>query len=251
MALPIILGANQATLCKVPRSWAYQSGETIKYIYRGPRALTSAIYDTAKAVNAFTPVYDSIEDDPGRGIGTATLTVVQDAQTSYELCANKILKPIEQIAYYAIDDPALTGDQIVFVMEAFNCACKKAEFIADSRYTGAGGSQAKLLALLTDLSFGITEKQETVWVLRETRMLSKRTLYTLDHTGVNTVVDLPNVAAINTILNMGGVPGGEWLKDAPTLRTYGNQKWAAVQEWQWAQKWSKRLYGGTWEPIMS
>jgi hypothetical protein len=241
MTLPIILGADEMTLSKVPRTWNYSSGEVTRYVSRGPRAKGFEQYQLYKTVNAFKPVYDSIEYDPGRGISTVIATVVEDAETVYEMLADKLMKPIEQSDYYALEETPLTGQQIDDVIVAFKFGTKPPLTFW----------VAKQNELFTDLSYGITEIEMTRFVLRETKTVSKRSTVKADYANCNRVCELPDTSAVNSLMNMVDIPTGEWKKDTPQTRTFGSKKWQITTEWQWALAWSKRHYGGTWDPKLT
>jgi hypothetical protein len=234
-----IIGADAVTAQGTRKSWSYLQGEIQTLIARGPSAKTEEYYQLLKTVAAFSPTYDTVEHDPGRGVGTVIATIVEDAQTVYEMLANEVMKPLEQSAYYALGASPLTAKQILEANEKF----------AEGVWPENTGFSDKQQEYYLDLCVGLAEIPEIAYVLRETKTVSKRSQAALSYDGVLTVVSLPDVSAINTLINIAGITTGEWLKKAPTCRTNGRRKWDLQQEWWWANKWhSKHYSGGSWTP---
>jgi len=247
MPLPEILGANAVTPQGTVESWSYNNGNVKVFVSKGPRAKTKALYDTLKTVAAFNPVYDSVSHDPGRGIGTVIAVAVEDSATVYELLGQDIMKPLAQTYYYAIDiaaGPVLNGEDITAVMSYYESATTPSAAVL----AVWDAYKVKMRQFLADMDYGIQELPEAMYVLRETKTVSKRSTVTANYENVNRVSSPPDVSAVNSLINYGALAGKEWLKKSPTTRTYGKRKWQIQTEWWGADKWSARHYGGSWNP---
>ena len=250
MPLPEILGLNGITPQGTVESWSYNNGSVKVLKSKGPRLKTKALYDALKTVSGFNPVYDSIEHDPGRGIGTVIAVAVEDAATVYELLGQDIMKPLAQSYYYAIDTvagPILNGEDITQVMSYYDSATTPSTAVL----AVWDAYKAKMRQFLADMDHGILEVPEAMYVLRETKTVSKRSHVAANYGNVNRVCSPPDVSAVNSLIAYGDLEDLEWLKKIPTTRTYGKRKWQMQTEWWGADKWSGRHYGGSWNPQVS
>jgi hypothetical protein len=159
---------------------------------------------------------------------------VQDGPTQYELLSNEVTFPIETHPYFVDETPVLTADEMLAVQVAV--------------VNGVTGStfNTKQTALYNFYVQGVDYFFRSAYVLRASQVCSKRSEVAASYENVNEVAAPPDTAQVNTLI--GELPTGEWLKKAPQVRMYGNKKWQISQEWWWAPKWSKILYGGTGTP---
>jgi hypothetical protein len=155
------------------------------------------------------------------------MSVIGDGETTYELMANEMSQHISTHSYFA----SLTDSEVAAVLQAV-------EAKQPSTFTGA---QSDLYAHCIR---GLDEYVVSNYVLRETKNVSKRSLLTASYTNVNQVDTPPDTQVANTLIGL--VPSGEWLKKTPIVRQVGNRRWQIIQEWWWAEKWSRILYGGSY-----
>lgn len=227
MAILDQIGNDSACQQGTKLVWSYYDGERQAITYKGNKSVISALYNSYKSVAGFSPDYDGIEYDPGRGLATLTLSRVADGEPLYELSANDVMNHISTNENF----DSLTGDQVAAVLSA-----------VDEREANSFTSLQSYL--YEHLIRGIEEYPVSQYVLRETKNVSKRSVVTASFDNVNRVTSPPATNAANTLI--GELPTGEWVKKAPIVRQIGARRWQIQTEWWWARKWSKMLYGGTY-----
>jgi hypothetical protein len=229
MATLDIIGTSSPTTARVTKSWDYFNGEVTETVIRGTRAAVATAYETYKAVAGFSPEYDSVSFDPGRGLAQLSIRQIQDGAPLYELQANELSNPIWLHSHFS----ALSAADILEVRMAFESGTE----------ISTGDAKQDLWEMLCK---GTEEYLISSYVLRETKNVSKRSTVAASYSNVNRVEAPPDITAVNALI--GGLPSGEWLKKAPVVRQVGSRRWQIVTEWWWAEKWSEILYGGTLTP---
>ena len=214
--------------------WDYATGRTEELKYEGIGPNLYASFLNYLNVAGYTPELDSLDYDPGRGKGTLLARIVSDGEPMYELFSNDQYKAVARHSYFS----TLSDAEIVEVADAVE------RKIANP---GFSSKQGQLWIMLVR---GQEHYIVSVFVLRETKMLSKRSQVKASYTNVNKVDTPPNVSAVNTL--MGVLPELEWLKKCPTLAMIGARRWKLTTEW-WSDDsegkgWSKILYNGTGAP---
>lgn len=250
MGILAVIGNTGAIQQRVGTDWTYNTGQSTQRVFKGVYAAVETLFNSYKAVAGFTPSIDSLQLNYERGLGTLTVSLVEDGPVQYELTSNQVTYPIETHPYFATTSP-LTSAEVHAVQTAIKLG------INQNPYQTVNGTPlaapfdgsaftAKQQKLYDFFSRGVEYYYSSAYVLRSTQIVSKRSTVTASFTGVNTVVTPPDTQAVNTLI--GALPSGEWLKQSPNVRMYGNQKWQIVQEWWWAPKWSTILYSGTGSP---
>lgn len=229
MSSPTWLGKDTVNQFAPRKRWGYFDGEVSEFRVTGPTAAVDAFYQTAVSVAGSSPTYDSIEFDPGVGVGRMLLRRIVDGAVCFELWGNSVMEPIAENKYFA----ALTADQVA------KCFDSLARGLTETKAGFAGVQKT----LYRHLLHGVTELPNSAYVLRSTQITSKRGTLTASYVDVNRVVVPPNTSTANAII--GALPAGEWLKQAPLVTQARAKSWRITQEWWWAEKWSVAL-GGTW-----
>lgn len=217
--------------------WDQTTGESQVLTFKGFMTEIYNLYGLYKTVAGSNPTYDSIDLDQGRGLATLNVSVVADGTITYELFDNKVQKRLEEHPYFATTSVVLTADQIRKAYANHDNGLSAAE---------AGYTTGKILEFYNHLGAGVEYYMESAYVLRETKNVSKRSLVSASFTNCNRVDTPPSTSVVNSLI--GSLPDGEWLKQTPNVRTFGKKRWQITTEWWWATKWSKIMYGGTWEP---
>ena len=227
-----IIGTPSAVPQGDKRQWSYQDGESLTLTWRGRNVEIAALYQLLQAVAGSNPSYDSLDMDLGRGAGTLTARMVDDSAAVYELYSNEEQVPIQQAPYY----DSLTRAEVADV--------------TDARRKGAIAAVDAWSDLQDSLFFSLCNGNHyyirSVYVLRETKTVSKRSTLSASYSNVNRREDPPDTSAVNTLI--GPLPEGEWLKKSPNVQRLGKRKWTITQEWWWAPKWHV-MYGGTYDPM--
>lgn len=220
----------------IRKSWSMNGGEITTSTWKGAYDEVNAQYETLKSVAGYTPTWDTLDFDLTNGRATLVARAASDGMTLYELFRNKEQLPLQCAKYFLYDAPVLASDDVANCYNAFSQGILPSET----------GFTDKQLEFYNHLMEGVDKVLQTSWVLRETKNVSKRSQITATLSGIDTVQDTPDVAAANSLI--GTLPEGEWLYVGPDVRQYGVRRYQIVSEWWWRYKWSKRLYGGTWEP---
>lgn len=235
MAVLQVIGSTGAIQQSIAKQWAYSPGETSQTVYKGVYAAVSNLYEQYKAVAGYNPTYDQLSLLYNRGTGTLTVSTVQDGTAQYELIGNELSNPIWSHPYFLTSDTPsarLTADQIREVRRSWETGTETTCPFTDKQKT-----------LYDMMSAGTIEYLVSSYVLRETKIVSKRSTVQASYVGVNTVVTPPSTSSVNSLI--GALPTGEWLKKTPQVRMAGARRWMIETEWWWAVKWSAILYGGT------
>jgi len=230
-------GAPDSVTYRAKLNWAFTTGERQEVEIKGTETAVKAIYDNLKLVAGSQPTYDTMEYDPGRGVARLKLSKVVDNSESqpgvdeaeYEFFPVEYSKRPQHHSHFA----SLTTDQVSAVLKAAE---------NPNINETSSGFTALSLELFRHLRYGVDDLTESGYALRETKIVSRRTTLQASYDNVNRVVDPPDISAINAII--GVLPGGEWLKKAPTVTRVG-RRWRITQEWWLAERWSV-AYGGTW-----
>lgn len=250
MAILAVIGSNGSIYQKTDKSWSYPAGEGVQEVYRGIYAQVKSAYDAYKAVAGYTPSIDQLSLTYDKGIGTLTVSYVEDGPVQYELVANQFTEPVENHSgFNALSAAEKNAVRIAYELGGGQVNpiryVGKSDTVQAYPFDGSAmnATAAKLYAMLNN---GQTTYQRSAYVLRSTQVVSKRSQVKAAYTNVNAVEAPPDTSSVNTLI--GSLPSGEWLKQAPTVRMYGNRKWQIAQEWWWAPAWSALLYGGTATP---
>ena len=210
-------------------SWQYISGEVQTIIYEGDRTSVENLYNSYKQVAGFSPDYDDLQYTNKGGRASLTIKLCADGAPIYEMPSNEVSAHISTHPYF----DSLTDDNVAEVLKA----------VDKKNGTGLTGKKKDLFARLIR---GIEEYTTSQYVLRETKIVSKRSSVTASWENVNMVDTPPATSAANTLL--GNVPTGEWIKKQPDIRQVGSRRWQIVTEWWWTKKADAILYGGTYLP---
>lgn len=248
-----VIGTADATLESYEKSHGSGTGETGSFVYKGAAIECTALYEDLISRN----ISCKLSVDKGRGVVTAMTTGADvdddfpnSVDTDYELFANEITRPIEQLPYFVDDDNTtyLTPAMIIDVFTCYDNGLSWAAAVSAIALTSYTDDEKELMRdLFAALAAGITSYNYSQYVVRETRTLSGTTTVRARYTDANTVTTKPDVDGINAIL--GVLPDGEWLQKTPTVRRHGTSKWQLCTEWWWAKKWYIHAYpGGTWDP---
>lgn len=225
-----VLGSQNAIDQGTQKTWNFADGEMRTQVFRGLTLAVENLYESSKSLAAFDPYLDSLDFDPGHGIGTLITREVEDGKPIYELWSNDVYKPVQAHPYFA---DSLTSDQFLDVRKAMD----------ESTSITTEDKAQELWELLNK---GTVEYLESAYVLRETKNVSKRSVISASFTDVNRVSDPPDTAQVNHLI--GSLPTGEWLKRSPQVRQFGARRWQITTEWWWGEKVSAILYGGTGTP---
>ena len=246
MAVLDLIGTSVPVEQGVRRSWKYGKGESSIATWKGRNVEIAAKYAQLIAVTGGVPTYDTVDLDMGRGMATIIATYAgsqagvglpeaDDQDPTYELYSNELTVPIWYAPYYEI----LAVEDVAAVRKALDNG-------AITPPDGWGDRQESLFA---SILVGIDEYVMSGYVLRETKTVSKRTVAKLDYTDVNRKVTPPEVSTINAMIGnlpTGGANSG-WIKKAPNLRQFGDNKWQMTTEWWWYYS-IHVMYGGTYNP---
>jgi hypothetical protein len=207
--------------------------------WRGAKAAVLAIYESKRTGQGYESV-DYVENGAeatctATGKPNAAYSELQATQTTYELVSQEELIAVHNHAKFASMTSSDIQEVYVFLNENPNATTTPA---------GWSTGQAKLQMLL---QAGITQVQETRYILRKTVLCNSLSAGSVSYTGVGTVVTPPSAGGL-----IGTLPAGEWLLKAPQVRQIGllpwQNRWQIVYEYWWAKKWSAYLYGGTGDP---
>lgn len=245
-----VFGTNDTVKQGTMRRWNRNQGKTHSTIYRGPSDKVIALFNSMVAFGGGIADYDEVTCDEANGTGTLTATSNgafnvdstngTDADPVYEVVTNQVARKIEAAPYFVETSPVLTAADISKAYAVYN----RTATLADGTVTPAASTlTGKTATLYAMLEAGIHEYYSSAYVLRCTRIVSERSLLRASFDDVNTVTAPPSGTTVNQLI--GSLPAGEWLKQGPQVRTYGNGQWEIVQEWWWATKWSSALYGGS------
>jgi hypothetical protein len=97
---------------------------------------------------------------------------------------------------------------------------------------------------------GVESYTTDTYILRRVNVCANNTARKAAFTGVGKVANKAPIEGNQvSIKSRAGkpkfsLPAGEWLKRAPQVRQVGRGKWYIVEEWWYAEKWSKTLYSG-------
>jgi hypothetical protein len=257
MAVLDLIGTTVPVEQGVKKSWKYGKGETSIATWKGRNTDIAAKYAQLIAVTGGVPTYDTVDLDMGRGMATIIATYAgsqggvglpeaDDQDPTYELYSNELTVPIWYAPYYETLTIAQVGDVRKALDHGATTVIAAWTDLQDS--------------LFKSILFGTDEYIMTGFVLRETKTVSKRTVAKLDYTDVNRRVTPPEVSTVNAIIGnlptpttiLGHPPvGGDhsgWIKKAPNLRQFGDNKWQMTTEWWWYYS-IHIMYGGTFDPL--
>ena len=248
MAILQVIGATGAIQQTDSRGWTYPTGESEQLVYKGVYAAVKSLYDQYVAIAEYTPTVDSLNIVYQRGLGTLTVSTVQDGPIQYERITNHFQAPIFENPYFTTVDTPLTAQETHAVRVAFETGIQTNPTNSlNPAYPFDGSAFSdKAAVLYAFLAQGVESYQRSAYVLRASMVASKRSLFVIDNTGDNTVVTPPNTASVNSLI--GSLPDGEWLKQCGDVQMFGNRKWKLTWEYWWAPQWSSILYSGTGTP---
>ena len=214
--------------------WGYPEGKSQRTKFEGSPEEIIKVFDNWVSLTGYVPEIDHINFNQESGKATLILSFGEDGYTQYELYSNTEQTPIYQHSYFTTDNPPLTVAQIVAVRNAFD---------EGSTISGTG-KDAELLQML---NMGYETFRQTLFVLRETKIVSRRSAVRASLAGLNEVDDdMPNFSTGNPII--GAITDREWLKSDCNVKTISRTKQAIVTEWLGAVGWSKILYKGSLIP---
>jgi hypothetical protein len=233
-----IFGADAAVEQGSRIAWDYYGGEVAEEQFEGPSDKLKSLYDSYLAVAGSNPTIESVSFDARQGIGLMVVRRAYDGAIKYELLSNRIMRPVHQHSYFA----SAQGE-----VAAMTAAEVRAVYLAFDEGSEPGGDwTAKQKSLMEHLTWGVLEATVKQHVLRETRIITKRSLVKAAHDTALTVESPPNTSAVNSLIGGATLAGLEWLRGLTDVVQIGGKKWAIVTEWESALQWSTQLYGGTW-----
>lgn len=225
------LGDTAAQTYSARKRWDAFNGEVQITPVVGPTNTVSGLYTAFKALVGNKPQYESLEFDPGKGVGTLLIGRVENGPDVYELYSYELFVPPEQHQFFA----TLTTDERVAVKVAFEDGLNETE---------AGFAAAGLQNRLFRHLVAGAQLPDEGYILRISRVVSSGSQAAASFVGAGTVQAIPNVGALNPII--GNLPAQEWLKKTPRVMARGRRRsWIIEQEYWGLWKWSVAL-GGTW-----
>lgn len=227
------------------RIWTAEAGERQELVFRGIAVQLKALYDSLQTTAITNPLYETMEFDPGRGVGTLRVSykggeINPAPRPEYELWANEIQTAVENHEYFSGNSAPLSDDEILEVLVAYQ-----------NQYGYDSAWSAKQQTLYKLLIRGVHTVSVFQYVLRETRIGAKTSQMQASWASVGRVVSPPDTATVNALL--GSIPACDWLKRPPQVRKHASRFWCVEQEY-WGNPtaagggWSTVLYGGSRMP---